>query len=44
MGRYKQVMWFFIHMNFQDLQQKRNGIEVEVQKIMGMGKILRAND
>ena len=22
MGRYKQVMWFFIHMNFQDLQQK----------------------
>ena len=33
----------FIHVNFQDLQQKRAGVWVEVQN-NGDGKILRTND
>ena len=33
----------FIHVKFQDLQQKRAGVMLEVQKI-GMGKILEINN
>ena len=43
-GQLKADNMIFIHVNFQDLQQKRAGVRVEVKKIMGMGKILETNN
>ena len=43
-GQLKADNMIFIHVNFQDLQQKWAGVRVEVQKIMGMGKILETNN
>ena len=46
-ARYEQVKadnMIFIHVNFQDLQQKQAGVRLEVQKMMGMGKILETNN
>ena len=34
----------FVHVKFQDLQQKRDGVRVEVQKMIGMGKTLETNN
>ena len=43
-GPLKADNMIFIHVNFQDLQQKRAEVRAEVQKIMGMGKILETNN
>ena len=46
-ARYGQLMtdyMNYIHVKFQDLQQKQAGVRVEVQKIMGMGKILETSN